>query len=218
MAKSFAVIGLGRFGLSVATTLCALGHEVLAVDSDAQRVAAASELVTHAVESDTTDEKALRRIGISEFDCVIVSIGENIRASMLTTVLSKELGAKYVVAKASDELHAKLLQKTGADKVVFPEREGGVRLARSLVSESILDYLDLSDEYSINEAIIPSSWVGKSLIELNVRNAYGVSVIAVRRAGKILVTLDPKAPFLENDVLVMIGGNAGLKRIASLHY
>ena len=208
-AKSFAVIGIGRFGASVAQTLCTLGHEVLAIDRDETRIAAIADLVTHAVVADTTDERALKRIGVRNFDCIIISVGDDIRTSILTTVLVKEQGAQYVIAKASDRLHARLLEKTGADK----EHEAGVRLARSLVSGSIIDYLDLSDEYSINETLIPTPWVGKTLVELNVRNRFGVSVIAIRRGEDILVTLDPKAPLHAGDVLVMIGSNESLTRI-----
>lgn len=212
-AKSFAVIGIGRFGASVAQTLCTLGHEVLAIDRDETRIAAIADLVTHAVVADTTDERALKRIGVRNFDCIIISVGDDIRTSILTTVLVKEQGAQYVIAKASDRLHARLLEKTGADKVVLPEHEAGVRLARSLVSGSIIDYLDLSDEYSINETLIPTPWIGKTLVELNVRNRFGVSVIAIRRGEDILVTLDPKAPLHTGDVLVMIGSNESLSRI-----
>ena len=212
-AKSFAVIGIGRFGASVAQTLCTLGHEFLAIDRDETRIAAIADLVTHAVVADTTDERALKRIGVRNFDCIIISVGDDIRTSILTTVLVKEQGAQYVIAKASDRLHARLLEKTGADKVVLPEHEAGVRLARSLVSGSIIDYLDLSDEYSINETLIPTPWIGKTLVELNVRNRFGVSVIAIRRGEDILVTLDPKAPLHAGDVLVMIGSNESLTRI-----
>ena len=212
-AKSFAVIGIGRFGASVAQTLCTLGHEVLAIDRDETRIAAIADLVTHAVVADTTDERALKRIGVRNFDCIIISVGDDIRTSILTTVLVKEQGAQYVIAKASDRLHARLLEKTGADKVVLPEHEAGVRLARSRVSGSIIDYLDLSDEYSINETLIPTPWIGKTLVELNVRNRFGVSVIAIRRGEDILVTLDPKAPLHAGDVLVMIGSNESLSRI-----
>ena len=212
-AKTFAIIGMGRFGASVAQTLCTLGHEVLAVDRDEGRIAAIADHVTHALVADTTDERTLKRIGIRNFDCVVISVGDDIRTSILTTVLVKEQGASLVIAKASDRLHARLLEKTGADKVVLPEHEAGVRLARSLVSGSIIDYLDLSDKYSINETLIPAPWVGKTLVEINVRNRFGVSVIAIRRGEQIIVTLDPKAPLHAGDVLVMIGSNESLTRI-----
>ncbi len=216
MAKSFAVIGIGRFGTSVATTLCALGHEVLAIDISQPLVNAIADKVTHAVAADATDERVLKRIGIQDFDCVVVSTGENIRASILTTVLAKELGAKYVVAKASDDLHAKLLYKTGADRVVMPERDSGVRLARSLVLDSVLDYLELSEDISINEICIPLAWVGKSLIELNIRRIYGVSVVAIRRETGLVVTIDPAEPLKKKDVLVMLGKNEKLTAIAEM--
>ncbi len=211
--KTFAVIGMGRFGSSVAQTLCSLGHEVLAIDRDEGRIAAVADTVTHAIVADTTDERALKRIGVRNFDCVIINIGDDVRASVLTTVLAKEQGAQLVIAKASDRLHARLLEKTGADKVVLPEYEAGVRLARSLVSGSIIDYLDLSEEYSINETLIPAQWVGHTLIELNVRHRFGISVIAIRRGEQILITLDPKAPLQAGDVLVMLGANDALTRI-----
>ncbi|MEG1548771.1 MAG: TrkA family potassium uptake protein [Clostridia bacterium] len=216
MSKSFAVIGLGRFGTSVAKTLCALGHEVLAVDISSAHVAAVKDDVTHAVQANTTDERALSQLGIRNFDCVVVSVGDDIRSSILTTVLCKELGAKFVIAKASDNLHAKLLTKTGADKVVLPEYEGGIRLARSLVSGGILDYLELSDEYSIHEARIPLQWINKSLTQINVRREYGASVIAIRRGKDIIVSLNPSEPMQEGDILVIIGANTALERIAVL--
>ncbi len=216
MAKSFAVIGIGRFGTSVAVTLCAMGHEVLAVDVDQTLVNAIADKVTHAVAADTTDERALRRMGVDSFDAVVVSTGENIRVSILTTMLLKELGAKRVIAKASDELHAKLLEKTGADQIVLPERDSGVRLARALVLDSVLDYLELTDDVSINEIRIPKPWVGKSLIEVNVRRVYGVSVVAIRRGETMVVTIDPTAPLLGEDVLVVLGHNAALQKIAEL--
>ena len=216
MSKNFAVIGLGRFGTSVARALCDYGHEVLAVDISPSRVELIKDDVTHAVEADTTDERALAQLGIRNYDCVVVSVGVDIRASILTTVLCKEQGAKYIVAKASDPLHAKLLIKTGADKVILPEHESALRLARTLVSTDILDYLELSDEYSVTETRIPTGWVGKSLVELNVRREYGASVIAIQRAGSVLVTFDPAAPLEAGDVLVIIGANSDLDRIAGL--
>lgn len=214
--KNFAVIGLGRFGSIVATALCKLGHEVLAVDMNESCVRAVMNDVTHAVQANTTDEQALARLGIRNFDCVIISIGNDIRASILTTVLCKDLGAQYVIAKASDALHAKLLYKTGADKVVQPERDSGVRLARSLNSESIIDYLELSDEYSINEIRVPARWKGHSLAELDVRTKYGVSVIAIRRNETIMVTIDPHLPLQGDDILIVVGSNIQLDKVDKL--
>ncbi|MDD2592287.1 MAG: TrkA family potassium uptake protein [Erysipelotrichaceae bacterium] len=216
MAKNIIIIGIGRFGFSVAKTLCQLGHQVLAVDVDENRIKVADGYVTHTVQADTTDERALSQLGIRNFDYVIISMGDDIRSSILTTVLCKEQGAKYIVAKASDSLHAKLLYKTGADKVVQPESEAGVRLARSLVSENIIDYLELSEEYSVHEIRIPKIWVGKTLAELDVRAKYDVSVIGIRRQNEIMVALDPTEPFLAGDIIIMIGSNDGFTQICKL--
>lgn len=216
MSKSFAVIGIGRFGFSVAKTLCQLGHQVLAVDVNEDHIKMASSYVTHSVQADTTDERALSQLGIRNFDYVIISMGDDIRASILTTVICKEQGAKYIIAKASDDLHAKLLYKTGADKVVQPETEAGIRLAKSLVSENIIDYLDLSEEYSVHEIRIPKNWVGKNLADLDVRAKYDVTVIAVRRNADIKVALDPSDLLLAGDIIIMIGSNKGFDKISTL--
>jgi len=216
MSKSFAVIGIGRFGFSVAKTLCQLGHQVLAVDVNEDHIKMASSYVTHSVQADTTDERALSQLGIRNFDYVIISMGDDIRASILTTVICKEQGAKYIIAKASDDLHAKLLYKTGADKVVQPETEAGIRLAKSLVSENIIDYLDLSEEYSVHEIRVPKNWVGKTLADLDVRAKYDVTVIAVRRNADIKVTLDPNDLLLAGDIIIMIGSNKGFDKISTL--
>lgn len=212
--KSFAVMGLGRFGSSAARALSAMGHEVLAVDRREDAVAAIKDSVLHAVVADTTDERALIQLGVSNFDCVLVCYGEDLRASILTTVLCKEHGAKRVIAKAKDNLHATLLTKTGADRVVQPEHDGGVRLARSLSSESVIDSLDLSDEYSVNEVRTPASWVGKNLIELNVRKKFGLSVIAIRRDAHLTVNIDPEEPLHADDTLFVLGDNRSLARIS----
>ena len=216
MSKSFAVIGIGRFGFSVAKTLCQLGHQVLAVDVNEDHIKMAASYVTHSVQADTTDERALSQLGIRNFDYVIISMGDDIRASILTTVICKEQGAKYIIAKASDDLHAKLLYKTGADKVVQPETEAGIRLAKSLVSENIIDYLELSDEYSVHEIRVPKNWVGKTLADLDIRAKYDVIVIAVRRDADIKVTLDPNDLLLAGDVIIMIGSNKGFDKINTL--
>lgn len=216
MKKSIAIFGIGRFGISLAKTLCHLGHQVLAVDVDEERIKIADGYVTHTIQADSTDERALSQLGIRNFDYVVVSMGDDIRASILTTVLCKEQGAKYLIAKAADDLHAKLLYKTGADKVIQPESEAGIRLAKSLVSENIIDYLDLSDEYSVHEIRIPKIWVGKTLVELDVRAKYDVSVIAVRRQSTIMVTLDPNEPFMVGDIIIMIGSNKGFEQICNL--
>lgn len=213
MKKSFAVIGLGRFGRNLAKSLCQMGQEVLAVDRNEAPVRAVQEDVTRAVQADTTDERALQQLEIAEYDCVIVSIGDDIRASVLTTLLCKEMGAKYLIAKAFDDMHEKILQKTGADRVVQPEKDAGVRLAHSLTQVNLLNYLEISPDYSINEIGIPKKWVGKSLKELRLRNEYKISVMAIRRNGQILVSPDPDQPMEAEDVLILLGKNEMLGRI-----
>jgi trk system potassium uptake protein TrkA len=213
MSKSFIIIGLGRFGMSTARMLTTLGHEVLAVDKRADRVNAIKESVMHAVQADTTDERAVSQLGIRNFDCVVICIGDDIRASVLATVLCREMGAKKIVAKAQDDLHQKLLIKTGADRVVQPEHDGGIRLARSLVAEGVLDSLDLSEEYSINEIEVPRDWVGRSLAQINVRNKFGFSVIAIRRDGNVAVNIDPNEPFHADDSIYVLGDNKSLEKI-----
>lgn len=216
MSKSFAVIGIGRFGTSVALTLSLMGHEVLAVDTSAAAIDSIADRVTHAIVADATDERVLRRIGIAEFDAVVISVAADIRASILTAMLSKELGAKRVVAKAADDLHAKLLIKAGSDQVVQPERDSGVRLARSIAVDSVLDYFALTDDVSINELRLPYSWAGKSLVQLGIRTRYGVSVIAIKRGEKMIVAIDPNSALEQGDVLVLLGSNHELEKLASI--
>lgn len=216
MKKSFAVLGLGRFGSSVAEELFEKGQEVLAVDKHAVNVENIKDKVTVAVQADMRDERALSQLEIQRFDVVLITIGSDAQTSILATVLCKELGAKYVIAKAADPLHAKLLSKVGADKVVMTEREAGARLAHSLVSESVIDYLELSEEYSVSELNIPPRWVGHSLDGLKVRNTYDISVMAIRRDGEIIIRIDPYAPLQSGDVLVVIGGNDDIQKIATL--
>ena len=216
MSKSFIIIGLGRFGTSTARMLTTLGHEVLAVDKRADRVSAIKDSVMHAVQADSTDERALSQLGVRNFDTVVICIGDDIRASILTTVLCREMGAKKIVAKAQDDLHQKLLIKTGADRVVQPEHDGGIRLARSLVAEGVLDSLDLSEEYCINEIEVPHHWVGQSLAQIDVRNRYGFSIIAIRRDGHVAGNIDPNEPFHADDSIYILGDNKSLERIKQL--
>jgi trk system potassium uptake protein len=209
-SKQFVVIGLGRFGTSIAKTLYSLGNEVLAIDPDEEIVQEISDSVTHAVQADGTDESALRSLGIRNFDVAVVTIGADVQSSVMVTLLVKELGVKYVVAKAVNELHAKLLYKIGADRVVFPERDMGIRVAHNLCSSNILDYIELSPDYSIMEVTAIEEWQGKTLKELNMRSKYGINVMAVKRDNDI--NISPKADDVirSGDVLVVIGGTEDL--------
>ncbi|MEW6541520.1 MAG: TrkA family potassium uptake protein [Bacillota bacterium] len=211
--KQFAVIGLGRFGSSVAATLARMGYDVLAVDTDEQKVEQIVDRVTHAVQADALDDDSLKALGMRNFDVVIVAIGHDMQASILTTVMLKEMGVKTVVAKANTELHGRVLARVGADKVVFPERDMGVRAARSLVSKNLLDHIDLSPDFSIAELVTPKEFVGKSLLEAGVRGKFGVSILAIRRGAEILIAPGAREVIREGDVLVAIGRNERLEQL-----
>ena len=183
--KQFVIIGLGRFGSSVAETLYGLGNDVLVIDKDEDLIQDISDSVTHAVQMDATDENALRTLGLRNFDVAVVTIGSNIQASVMVTLLVKELGVKYIIAKGNSDLHAKVLYKIGADRVILPEKDMGVRVAHNLVSESILDFIELSPDYSIMEIEAPEEWRGKSIRELKLRSKYGINVMAIKKADSI---------------------------------
>ena len=214
--KSYIVIGLGRFGSQVARELCKLGCEVLAMDVSSELVSQIANDVTHAVTGDGQDKEVLRALGAAEFDCAIVAIGDDLAASVLVTMNLKELGLPQVICKASDETHRRVLKKQGADRVVIPEQEQASRLARSLSSHNVLDYIELSDEYGIVEVPAPASWSGKSLKELNVRAKLGVNILAIRRQGKINVSPTADFAFAAGDILVVLGDSAALKKVQKL--
>jgi trk system potassium uptake protein TrkA len=213
LLKQFVVLGLGRFGTSVAKSLYQMGHDVLAVDIDEDVVQDISDSVTHAVQADVTEEDALRALGLRNFDVGVVAIGSNIQASTLVTLIVKEMGVKYVVAKAQNELHAKLLYRIGADKVVFPERDMGVRLAHNLVSSNVIDFIELAPDFSIVEMAAPEAWCGKTLKQLDIRRKYGINVVAVKDGDNIRVS--PSADYMikDGDALIVIGNNGDVARI-----
>ena len=223
--KQFAVIGLGRFGLSVARVLSEKGHQVLAIDIVAEKVQEASAYVTQAVQVEVTDEKSLRAVGIEHVDCVIVGIG-GLEASILVTLTLREIGISEIVSKAVNSLHGKVLQKVGATKVVFPERDMGIKLANSLVSPRIIEQIDLSPDYSIMETVVPREFIGSSLTQLGVRAKYGITIIAIRRKEPVVteegksevkesVNILPEADYVirEDDVLIIIGSNKDIEKL-----
>ncbi|MCL5290758.1 MAG: potassium channel family protein [Bacillota bacterium] len=214
--KQFAVIGLGRFGTSVAITLTKMGYEVLALDSSEERINDIVEEVTHAVQIDALDEHALKAVGIRNFDVVVVGIGQDIQANILVTVMLKEMGVKNVVAKAQDALHGKVLERVGADKVVFPERDMGVKVAHALISKNVMEQISLSPEYSLVEMLAPSQFVGKTLVESGARNKYGVSILAIRRAEEIMISPGANQMIKEGDVLVVIGKTEKLQHFETV--
>ena len=214
MKKSFAVIGLGRFGRNVARDLARMGQEVLAIDKSEELVRLVQDDVTQAVQADTTDERVLQQLEIREYDAVIVAIGDDIRASVLTTLLCKEQGVRRLIAKAFDDMHQKILEKTGADQVIQPEKEAGLRLARSLAQDNLLNYLELSGDTSLREVNVPARWIDKTLKELRLRNEYKISVLALRRGGSLIVPPEPDDPLQAGDVLLLLGQNDRLDRIS----
>lgn len=214
--KSYLVIGLGRFGSQVARELCRLGCEVLAVDISNELVSQVANDVTHAVVGDGQDKEVLRALGAKEFDCGIVAIGADLAASVLVTMNLKELGVPYVICKAHDETHRRVLEKLGADRVLIPEQEQADRLAKSLSSFNVLDYIELSEEYGIIEVPAPAAWNGKTLKELNVRAKLGVNILAIRRGGKINVAPGADFAFAAQDIVVVLGDNAALRKVQKL--
>jgi len=223
--RQFAVIGLGRFGWSVAKTLSEKGHQVLAVDKDEELVKEASDFVTEAVQVDSTDEKALKAVGIMNVDVAIVGIGTNLEASVLTTLILKEMGIQHIVARAVTDEHGKVLEKVGATKVVFLERDMGSKIANSLVSPSVLEHIELSPESSIMETVPPKEFIGKSIRELDVRAKHGLNVIAVRQKesseeGPGELNVAPKADYIvkQGDLLIIIGSNEHLDRFRKKYH
>lgn len=210
MAKNFVVIGCGRFGRAIATTLYKLGHDVLAIDSNEEIIQNIAGDVTKAVTSQI-DEQVLREIGVPNCDVAIVSMGSDIESSVITTLLLKEMKIPYIVCKASTEIHEKILYKIGADRVVSPERDSGIKIAKNLVSDNVLDKIDLDPDYAIFELIIPKSWIGKSLIELNVRKEYNLNVVAIKKDDDLVITPNPEEPLKENDIILLLGDKKNLK-------
>lgn len=214
--KSFVVIGLGRFGTEVACRLYESGNEVLAIDSHSDLVQQISNDVTHAVVGDARDKGVLRALGVASFDCAVVAIGGSLADSVLATMNLKELGVPRIVCKAHDETHRQVLQKLGADQVVIPEKENAARLAKNLTSPNVLEYIELSQEYGIIEVPVPKSWMGKTLIELNVRAKLGVNIIAIERGGQINVSPGANYRMENGEILVILGDTAALHAVQKL--
>ncbi|MBW7474594.1 TrkA family potassium uptake protein [Paenibacillus oenotherae] len=205
--KQFVIIGLGRFGSSLARELIELGYEVLGVDKDEEVVQEMSNVLTHAVVAESTDEEVLRSLGVRNFDTGVVAIGDDIQASILTTILLTDLGVKQVVAKAMTELHGRVLEKIGVHRVVYPERDMGIRVAHQLVSPNLLDYIELSKEYTIAELSVPKCLSGKSLQELNPRARFGCSIVAINKSSGIIIAPAATDVLQERDIMVVIGTN-----------
>ena len=211
--KEYGVLGLGKFGMAVAKTLAENGNSVIVVDSDPERVDEIADSVTCAMVADIADPHVLDGLGLHNLDCVIIGVSTNMQTSIMATLLVKEKGAPFVVVKAENEIHKHILEKIGADKIVFPEGEMGVRLARNLMGGAFVDLVELSSEFSMVEMPVPIMWIGKSLRDLDIRSTYGLNIIGIKTGEKLEVNLDPNIPMNGDMELVLVGKNSDLKKI-----
>ncbi|WP_249705556.1 potassium channel family protein [Bacillus zhangzhouensis] len=210
--KEFAVIGLGRFGGSICKALSEEGLEVLAMDLNEDRVNEYAQIASHAVIGDSTDEAVLKNLGMRNFDHVIVAIGENIQASILTTIILKELGVKLVTVKAQNDYHEKLLNKIGADRVVHPERDMGKRIAHKIITNNVIDYLELSDEYGLIEVEANGHLENQSLLDLDIRARYQINIVAIKRGKEVIISPLAHEQIQKNDILIVIGAMKDIAR------
>ncbi|HCA55535.1 MAG TPA: hypothetical protein DEO95_08715 [Ruminococcaceae bacterium] len=211
--KTYAVFGLGRYGSAVAKELVSNGAEVLAVDIDQEKVNEAVKEIPFCKCADVTDPEVLNQLGIANIDIVIISMATNLEASVMATMLCKEMGVKTVISKCSSEMNCKILSKVGADRVIFPEHESGIRLAKSLISSGFVDILEISDDVSMVELEVRTEWENKNLLELNLRKKYSINVVAVIEDGKANVMIDPETPLKKSMRLIVIADTAKLRKL-----
>ena len=215
MEKQYAVLGMGSFGESVALTLENMGCDVLVMDDSYEKIQDISDKVSYAMKADVSDPDALQALGGKNLDGVVVAVSENLEAGIMATMLCKEMGIPLVVAKAKNKLQGAILKRVGADRIVYPEIEMGSRVAKSLVSREFMDWIELSNDYSMVEIAVPDKWVGRTLVDINVRERLGINVVGIIVNGKIDVTLDPQKPLPEGGVLIVIGANDVLEKFDS---
>ena len=213
MKKTYAVFGLGRYGTAVAKELVENGMEVIAVDFDERIVNAAADVLPICKCADITDPDVIQQLGINNVDVVIIAMANNLEASVMAVTLCKEAGVPTVIAKCANEMHQKILNRVGADKVVFPENESGIRLAKDLLSSGFVDMVSLARNVSIIELDVKPEWEGKNLIELNLRKKYSINVVALRREETVSVDIDPHAPLLKSDKLIVIANTDKLAKL-----
>lgn len=212
MGKQFAVFGLGSFGKSVALTLQSFGCDVIAVDNCYEKIQDIADSVSYAMCGDVTEPEFMKTIGARNLDGVVIAVSENLEAAIMATMISKEMGISYVLVKAMDELQGKILEKVGADSIVYPEIDMGERVAKKLISTEFIDWIELSPDYSLTEKLLPKQWEGKSLAELRVREKYGINVIGILKEDKMDMALDPSKPLQPDDMLFIIGKNSDLEK------
>lgn len=215
MEKQYAVLGMGSFGESVALTLENMGCDVLVMDDSYEKIQDISDKVSYAMKADISDPDALQALGGKNLDGVVVAVSENLEAGIMATMLCKEMGIPLVVAKAKNRLQGAILQRVGADRIVYPEIEMGSRVAKSLVSREFMDWIELSNDYSMVEIAVPDKWIGRNLVDINVRERLGINVVGIIINGKIDVTLDPQKPLPEGGILIVIGANDVLEKFDS---
>lgn len=213
--KNVLVLGLGRFGSALARKLFEKGVEVMAVDRDYTKVQKLADQVTYAAQADMTDEEAMRELGINNFDIAVIATGSNIEASIEATLLCKDAGITTVIAKATNITHERILQKIGADKIIFPELESGERLARVISGSNLLEFIEFSSEFSLAEIRVHQAWVGKNLMELDFRKEYNLNVVAFERDGKTLINPNPTTLIEKNDLIVLIGKSEDVDKISN---
>ena len=213
MKKQYAVFGLGSFGESVAIALQGLGCEVIVVDDDMERIEDIANSVSYAMKADFGDPDVVRSLGTKDLDGVVVAVADNMEASIMATLVCKEIGVPYVISKAKNDLHATVLKKIGADAIIFPEKEMGVRLAKNLMSANFADWIALSPDYSLVETVIPRGWIGKSLQDLDVRRKYGINVVGIKVGEDIEVNPNPEKALEDRMVMILVGANKDLENI-----
>lgn len=210
----FFVAGLGRFGKSVAITLEKMGYDVMAMDSDEEVVQDLSDTLGYVVCGDCSDEKSLAAIGAGNADIAVVSVGD-LSASLMTTLLLKEMGVKKIVVKALGSVHGKMLQKIGADKIIYSEKEMGIRVAHNLISPGIVDYIEMENNITILSIHVPAEWVGKSILDIDIRRKYNITVVAVKRQGEMFVNPRPDMKLDAHDMLIILGDSESVKRVTA---
>ena len=210
--KQYVVLGMGRFGTSVARTLYGLGHDVLGIDKDEEIIQSLSNELTHIVAADVLDEETYRTLGLRNFDVAVVAV-RDLEPSVMCTLMLKECGIPFIIAKASTALHGRMLEKIGADKVIYPERDMGIRVGHNLADSNIVDYIELVDNLSIMEIEAPKSMIGKSLSEAELRRLYKVTVVAIRRNGEMFVNPNPQSKIQEKDIMVILGTRECVKAL-----
>lgn len=212
--KSYAVIGLGQFSMTLALTLAEANCDVLVIDDTEENIQDIAEKVTYAVKADVREPGALKALGVQNVDVVVVAVAENMEASITATMQAKELGVPFVMAKAMNSLHGRILSKIGADRVIYPEQSMGIRVAKNLLSSGFVDLFELSSDFSMAEFLIPEEWVGKRLADLKIREKYNINLIGMKYGDEVNINVKPDVVFQPGCTVIAIGKNKDLNRVS----